>query len=201
MTDLPKCVFCGTTLTFLALRNLLPEQTLNADESMIPNFGQHGAKQYIQCKPIKFGYTTVNFTWLCHQFLPMSWSWNHRQRARSWGSVVHSLLNDLPMQQGSSYYINLFTNPQMLYLHPDNGMAALFVKTVLKGLRWKVSRHWRRNPVDHTFCVGQESWSVLDLLGWQQSSHCCINICRCSAALQSCFFMLQAWLVCYIATD
>lgn len=124
MTDWPKWVLCRTTLTFLALRNFLPEQTLNADESMIPYFGQHGAKQYIHDKPIKFEYKTVNFTWLCHQFLPMSWSWKHRQRARSWGSVVHSLPNDLPMQQGSSYCINLFTSPQMLYLLPDNGMAA-----------------------------------------------------------------------------
>ena len=33
-----------------------PEQHLSVDESMVPYFGKHGAKQYIHGKPIKFGY-------------------------------------------------------------------------------------------------------------------------------------------------
>jgi len=38
------------------LSNFVPEQTLRVDESMIPYFGRHGAKQYIHGKPMKFGY-------------------------------------------------------------------------------------------------------------------------------------------------
>ena len=33
-----------------------PEQHLRVDESMVPHFVKHGAKQYIHGKPIKFGY-------------------------------------------------------------------------------------------------------------------------------------------------
>ena len=33
-----------------------PTQHVSVDESMVPYFGRHGAKQYIQGKPIKFGY-------------------------------------------------------------------------------------------------------------------------------------------------
>ena len=32
------------------------EQNLSVDESMVPYFGKHGAKQYIHGKPIWFGY-------------------------------------------------------------------------------------------------------------------------------------------------
>ena len=32
------------------------DKTLCVDESMIPSFGKHLAKQYIKEKPIKFGY-------------------------------------------------------------------------------------------------------------------------------------------------
>ena len=38
------------------LENYIPEQHVSIDESMVPYFGKHGAKQYIHGKPIKFGY-------------------------------------------------------------------------------------------------------------------------------------------------
>ena len=38
------------------LANFHPEQMLSVDESMVPYYGRHGAKQYIHGKPIKFGY-------------------------------------------------------------------------------------------------------------------------------------------------
>ena len=38
------------------LANFHPEQMRSVDESMLPYYGRHGAKQYIHGKPIKFGY-------------------------------------------------------------------------------------------------------------------------------------------------
>ena len=38
------------------LINYLPSQHVSIDESIVPYFGRHGAKQYIDSKAIKFGY-------------------------------------------------------------------------------------------------------------------------------------------------
>ena len=38
------------------LEHFFPEQHIIVDESMVPYYGKHGAKQYIHGKPIKFGY-------------------------------------------------------------------------------------------------------------------------------------------------
>ena len=40
------------------LEHYIPEQHGSIDESMVPHFGKHGAKQYIHSKSIKFGYKT-----------------------------------------------------------------------------------------------------------------------------------------------
>ena len=36
--------------------NYKPTQNISVDDSVVPYFGRHGAKQYIHGKPIKFGY-------------------------------------------------------------------------------------------------------------------------------------------------
>ena len=38
------------------LQNFIPEKDVSIDESMVPYYGRHGCKQYIQNKPVKFGY-------------------------------------------------------------------------------------------------------------------------------------------------
>ena len=38
------------------LQNFIPEKNVSIDESMVPYYGRHGFKQYIQNKPAKFGY-------------------------------------------------------------------------------------------------------------------------------------------------
>ena len=38
------------------LQNFIPEKNVSTDESMVPYYGRHGCKQYIQKKPVKFGY-------------------------------------------------------------------------------------------------------------------------------------------------
>ncbi|XP_060564145.1 piggyBac transposable element-derived protein 3-like, partial [Ruditapes philippinarum] len=41
----------------------LKEKNLSIDESMIPYYGRHGAKQFIRGKPIRFGYKINDSTW------------------------------------------------------------------------------------------------------------------------------------------
>ena len=36
--------------------NFIPEKNISIDESMVPCYGRHGGKQYIQNKLVKFGY-------------------------------------------------------------------------------------------------------------------------------------------------
>ena len=38
------------------LQNLISEKNVSIDESMVPYYGRHGCKQYIQNKPVTFGY-------------------------------------------------------------------------------------------------------------------------------------------------
>ena len=38
------------------LENFIPEKDISIDESMVPYYGRHGWKQYIQNKPVTFGY-------------------------------------------------------------------------------------------------------------------------------------------------
>ena len=38
------------------LENFIPEKNISIDELMVPYYGRHGCKQYIQNKPVKFGY-------------------------------------------------------------------------------------------------------------------------------------------------
>ena len=54
------------------LKNFLPEQTIRIDESMIPYFGRHGAKQYMHKNPLKFEYqmrVAAIFRGYCIQFM------------------------------------------------------------------------------------------------------------------------------------
>ena len=112
------------------LANFIPEQTLSVDESMIPYFGHHGAKQYIHGKPIKFGYKMwVIATRLGYavQFTPYQGAGTTDKDLGLGGSVVCSLTKDLPKHDGSFYHIvfdNLFTSPRLLRLLANQGMAA-----------------------------------------------------------------------------
>jgi Transposase IS4 len=112
------------------LANFHPEQVLSVDESMVPYFGRHGAKQYIHGKPIKFGYKMwVLATHLGYviKFYPYQGSGTTDKVLGLGGSVVTSLTSDLPKLDGSYYHIvfdNLFTSPRLLHLLADQGMAA-----------------------------------------------------------------------------
>ena len=58
-------------LNLQCLEHYIPEQHVSIDESMVPHFGKHRAKQYISSKPIKFGnkiWVTAKPLDYCEQF-------------------------------------------------------------------------------------------------------------------------------------
>lgn len=112
------------------LANFQPEQTLSVDESMIPYYGRHSAKQYIHGKPIKFGYKMwVLATRLGYvvSFYPYQGAGTTDKELGLGGSVVTNLIKHLPNTEGSAYHVvfdNLFTSPRLLRLLADQGVAA-----------------------------------------------------------------------------
>ena len=120
-----------------------PEQHLNVDESMVPYFGKHDAKQYINGKPIKFGYKVwmlAKPTRYCVQFRPYAgkdiqldvYSDNGLEVG---GAVVAHLLNYTQFQQdnGSIYDVvqdNFFTFPGLLCYLQKVSIAATGKPTV-----------------------------------------------------------------------
>ena len=105
------------------LNNFLPEQTVSINESMIPYFGQHRAKQYIHGKPIKFGYEMWVATTCCKyciQFMHYLGAGSSIDPALGLGgTVVDKLVSCLPDLDGSRYHIvtdNFFTSVRLLKL-------------------------------------------------------------------------------------
>jgi hypothetical protein len=112
------------------LANFQPEQTISIDESMIPYYGKHGAKQYIHGKPIKFGYKMwVAATRLGYviNFYPYQGAGMTDKNLGLGGSVVSYLTKDLPKLDGNFFHVifdNLFTSQRLLRLLAEKGMAA-----------------------------------------------------------------------------
>ena len=113
------------------LQNFIPEKNVSIDESMVPYYGRHGCKQYIQNKPVKFGYKLwVAATPLGYaiQFYPNAGKDdNYNKYIDLGGSVVMSLISKLPTVPNSNYHVvmdNFFTSPSLLRLLKGNGMAA-----------------------------------------------------------------------------
>ena len=113
------------------LQNFIPEKNVSIDESMVANYGRHGCKQYIQNKPVKFGYKLwVAATPLGYaiQFYPYAGKDNNYNKDIGLGgSVVMTLMSKLPTVPNSNYHVfmeNFFTSPSLLRLLKGNGMAA-----------------------------------------------------------------------------
>ena len=113
------------------LRNFIPEKNVSIDESMVPYYGRHGCKQYIQIKPVKFGYKLwVAATPLGYviQFYPYAGKDDNYNKDIGLGrSVVMTLMSKLPTVPNSNYHVvmdNCFTSPSLLRLLKGNGMAA-----------------------------------------------------------------------------
>ena len=113
------------------LQNFIPEKNVSIDESMVPYYGRHGCKQYIQNKPVKFGYKLwVAATPLGYaiQFYPYAGKDdNYNKDIGLGGSVVMTLISKLPTVPNSNCHVimdSFFTSPSFLRLLKGNGMAA-----------------------------------------------------------------------------
>ena len=114
------------------LENYLLEQHVSIDESMVPYFGKHGAKQYIHGKPIKFGYkmwVIAKPLGYCIQFRPYAGKDVALTEYGDIGlglgaSVVAHLVKVLPTQPGCNYHAvmdSFFTSPKLIrYLRPKS---------------------------------------------------------------------------------
>ena len=113
------------------LQNFILEKNVRIDESMVPYYGRHGCKQYIQNKPVKFGYKLwVAATPLGYaiQFYPYAGKDdNYNNDIGLGGSVVMTIMSKLPTVSNLNYHVvmdNFFTSPSLLRLMKGNGMAA-----------------------------------------------------------------------------
>jgi hypothetical protein len=97
-----------------------PDSHLSIDESMIPYYGKHGAKQHIHGKPIRFGYkmwslaTSSGYLIQGEPYQGASTSYSIPELGMG-GSVVMDLISELPRcQKYFLYFDNLFTSLPLL---------------------------------------------------------------------------------------
>lgn len=113
------------------LMYFLKEKNLSIDESMIPYYGRHGAKQFIRGKPIRFGYKMWALTTslgYALQFEPYQGARGHQTHDPHFlgmgGAVVMDLLSEL--QKDNGYHLtfdNLFTSLKLVDRLTDMGIA------------------------------------------------------------------------------
>ena len=100
---------------------------LSIDESMVPYYGRHSAKQYIRGKPIRFGYkvwslnTPVGY---CIQLDPYQGAGVTDPQLGLGGSVVVNLVSKLPTGSYVLYFDNFFTSLKLLQHLTDRGIQA-----------------------------------------------------------------------------
>ena len=104
---------------FLTYFTFFKTQNLSIDESMVPYFGKHGAKQFIRGKPIRFGYKMWVLTTPLGYVLQFEPYQGARGRQTEYpglgmgGSVVVDLIAELQADTGDSFHLtfdNLFTS-------------------------------------------------------------------------------------------
>ena len=113
------------------LENFIPEKNFSTDESVVPYYERHGCQQYIQTKPVKFGYKLwVAATPLCYSIQLYSFAGkddNYNKDIGLGGSVVMTLMSKLPTVPDSHYHAvtdDFFTSPSLLRVLKENGIAA-----------------------------------------------------------------------------
>jgi len=102
-------------------------QHLSIDESMVPYYGKHGAKQFIRGKPIRFGYKvwSINSSLgYCVQLDPYQGAGTSIPELGLGGSVVVKLASVLPLDNYVLYFDNFFTSLRLLHHLSVNGVKA-----------------------------------------------------------------------------
>lgn len=104
-----------------------PEQDLDVDESMIPYYGKHSAKQFIKGKPIRFGFklwclnTRLGYLVQCEPY--QGGGTQIDSDLGLGGSVVVDLLSELPSRNYVIYIDNYFTSLKLLQKLKGDGIA------------------------------------------------------------------------------
>ena len=113
------------------LQNFISEKNVSIDESMVPYYGRLGCKQYIQNKPVKFGYklwvAATPLGYAIQFYLYAGKDDNYNKDIGLGSSVVMTLMSKLPTVPNSNYHLvmdKFFTSPSLLRLLKGNGMAA-----------------------------------------------------------------------------
>jgi DNA excision repair protein ERCC-6 len=103
------------------------DQHLSIDESMVPYYGRHSAKQFIRGKPIRFGFKVWSLNTplgYCVQMDPYQGAGVTDTQLGLGGSVVVKLVNALPSDNYVLYFDNFFTSFKLLqYLANKNVKA------------------------------------------------------------------------------
>ena len=128
--------------------NYVSERHVSINESIVPYYGRHRCKQYMQSKPVKSGYklsiaaTTYGYG---TQFCPyVGKDTSYDNKLGLGGSIVMSLSSKLPSVHNSNQHLvmsNIFTSPRLLkeqHMKRMAGTGAVWVnrteKTPLKAV-------------------------------------------------------------------
>lgn len=107
------------------------EQNLSVDETMVPYFGRHSAKQFIRSKPVRFGYKLWSLAtasgYVIH-FEPYAGAKTNSQDRSNFGlggSVVIDLISELsPSLPYNLTFDNFFTSIKLLEYLAERGIGA-----------------------------------------------------------------------------
>lgn len=100
---------------------------LSIDESMVPYYGRHSAKQYIRGKPIRFGFKVWSMNTpqgYCIQLDPYQGAGTTDPQLGLGGSVVIKLASSLPVDNYLLYFDNYFTSLNLLQKLADKNFNA-----------------------------------------------------------------------------
>ena len=100
---------------------------LSIDESMVPYFGMHSAKQFIRGKPIRFGFKVWSMNTqlgYCIQLDPYQGADVRVSELGLGGSVVLNLVQALPAGKCSLFFDNFFTSLPLLEKLTSDGIRA-----------------------------------------------------------------------------
>ena len=113
------------------LKNFIPGRNISIEESMVRSFLRQACKQYMQSKPVKFGYklwleaTLLGYAIQFYSFAGKDA--NYDKDYRFGCSVAMPLVSELPAVLNPSYHgamDNFFTTPNLLRLLKSKDVAA-----------------------------------------------------------------------------
>lgn len=109
------------------------DEHLSIDESMIPYFGRHFAKQYIKGKPIRFGFknwalcSSAGYMYAFDVYMGKSDSKSVESGLGVGGEIVKKLLRNAKVPKNAGYKVyfdNYFTSYSLLHYLSEEGMCA-----------------------------------------------------------------------------